>query len=86
MSKALQELGKWVRPVILYVAGILIYHAFMVANLTGIPGELNSVKIDSKYKIACNFEIKNKGLLTANTKKIQMNIPCLLYTSPSPRD
>ena len=75
MSKALEELRKWARPVIVYVAGILVYNAFIVVELTGIPGEFNSVKIDSKYKIACNFEIKNKGLLTANTKKIQMNIP-----------
>lgn len=75
MSKVMNELGQWIRPVIIYIAGVLVYNFFIVGNLIGIPGEFSSVKVDSKYKIVCNFELKNNGFITIGSGKIQLNIP-----------
>ena len=75
MGAVRDELFKWVRPVIVYIACAIIYNFFIAGNLVGIPTEFGSVKTDSKYKITCNFELKNKGFLTVKAKKIQLNIP-----------
>ena len=67
----IDELGKWIRPIVVYVVCTFVYNLFVIGSLVGLPGEFSSVKTDSKYKIACNFEIKNKGFLTVKTKKFK---------------
>jgi len=75
MKKAWDEIALWIRPVIVTVAGFIIYEIVVVGSLTGIPGKFNSVQVGEKYKVVCNFEIKNSGFRTVEKSKIQLNIP-----------
>ena len=75
MGKGKEELGKWVRPVIVYVVCILVYSFVIVGNLCGTVGDFDSVKINSEYKVVSHFAIKNKGLLSVKSQKIQLNMP-----------
>ena len=75
MGAVRDELFQWLRPVVVYIIGIILYNFFIVGNLDGIPGEFGSVKMDSGYKITCHFELKNRGFLSIKSEKIQLNIP-----------
>jgi hypothetical protein len=54
--------------------GWLSYNFFAVGSLEGKCLGHDSVQLNSKYKIICKFEIKNKGLLSVDSKTIQLNI------------
>ena len=71
----MEELFKWLRPVAVYIVGVIIYNFVIVGNLVGIPGAFSSIKEGTAYKIACNFELNNKGFLSVKSKKIQLNLP-----------
>jgi len=75
MGKIKDETVEWIRPVIVTIIGLLFYEFLIVGALKGIPLSFNSVKVNSKYKVVCNFEIKNAGFRTVDKKKIQLNIP-----------
>lgn len=79
MGENKNGLMEWIRPLIVsvavYIAGVIIYNFFIVGNLVGIPGDFGSVKAGSGYKITCHFELKNEGLLSIKSQKIQLNIP-----------
>ena len=79
MGKTNPGLMEWIRPLIVsvavYILGVILYNLFIIGNLQGIPGEFGSVEVDSGYKITCHFKIKNKGLISIKSGKIQLNIP-----------
>lgn len=70
-----KEIFLWLRPVVVYVAGVVIYSFLIAGDLVGVPGEFSSVRVESGYKVTCHFTLKNKGFLSIKSEKIQLNIP-----------
>lgn len=54
---------------------ILIQYLYLAGNLEGIRGDFSSLPWKEGYKIVCNFKIKNKGILSVDSEKIQLEIP-----------
>ena len=62
-------------PLVIILLGAIIVNFFFLGHIEGVKGNFSSLEWDGGYKVVCHFEIKNKGLFSVNSEKIQLEIP-----------